>query len=1419
MRKQGSLLIVLIAACVGFLAACVPAPVPTTPTTTTVAPTTTTTTEAPTTTTTTTTEAPTTTVPATTTTVAPTTTTTTEAPTTTTVPETTTTTTIPVPTVDCSLRGPGVNLAGCDLEYADLTGANLTGANLTDATLTGVSLEFANLTDATLTGANLTEAYLYDATLTGVRSGGITGTPYLTSNWKLIGGYLIGPGANLTGANLTDANLTNARLTDANLTGANLSGATLTGVSSSGITGTPASLPTGYQIINGYLIGAGVNLRGANLTGVNLTDFNLTGANLINTNLTGADLTGATLTGVRSSGITGTPASLPTDYQIIGGYLIGAGVNLTSANLTGFNLTNANLAGVTLTNANLTGATLTGVRSGGITGTPASLPTGYLIRNGYLIGAGVNLTNANLTNANLTNATLTGVSSGGIIGTPFSLPTGWKLIGGYLVGPGANLTGANLTGTNLIGADLTDADLTGANLTDANLTSTQMTGATLTGVSSGGITGTPYSLPTAWKLIGGYLVGPGATLTGANLTGINLTGVNLTGANLTNANLTQATLTNANLTDATLTGATLTGVRSGGITGIPASLPAGYQLIGGYLVGAGVNLTDATLTNANLTNANLTNATLTGANLTGATLTGVRSGAITGTPASLPIGYQIINGFLVGAGVNLTGAKLGNADLTNANLAGATLTNAILTGATLTGVRSGAITGIPASLPTGYQIINGYLIGAGVNLTGANLTRFNLTDANLTDANLTNADLTDANLTNANLTGAKLFGATLTGVRSGAISGTPASLPTGYRLINGYIIGPDANLTNADLYEANLTNADLQRADLTNADLDKATLTGVRSGAIIGTPYSLPTGYRLINGYIIGAGVNLTGANLDGVNLTDADLTNANMTGANLTNANLTNANLGGANWSNTTCPNGVVQSTQCPRTPDAPVAGDDTRTTTFNTAVTDGTTRDNDSGTGTLTTNLVTDTTNGTLVLATDGTYTYTPTPGFSGNDPFTYTVTDIYSQTSNSATVTITVRPFGAVSISAGGDHTCAVMVDHTARCWGSNTYFGYYGQLGTGTTTNSSVPVKVVDPTDTTTALGGIASISAGSSTTCAVMTDSTARCWGANYKGQLGNNTTTGSLVAVTVVDPADTTQALNGIASISVGVTFTCALMTNGTARCWGGNDVGQLGHGTITYAGGSSVPVTVVDPADTTQALSGIASISVDGGFHMCAVMDDGTARCWGYNKNGQLGNKSGSNSSVPVTVLNPVNRYDLTTALSGIASISAEMTNNGSHTCALMTDSTARCWGYNFAGQLGNNSTQNSSTSRLVLDPADTTQALGGIASIDVGSAATCALMTNHTARCWGSNYSSNLGDGTNTNSSVPVTVVDPADTTTALGGIASITAGGSQTGYFSCALMTDGTARCWGANNYGNLGDGTNTGSNVPVTVSDWG
>ena len=158
-----------------------------------------------------------------------------------------------------------------------------------------------------------------------------------------------------------------------------------------------------------------------------------------------------------------------------------------------------------------------------------------------------------------------------------------------------------LTDADLTDADLTGADLTNANLNGANLNGADLTGASLYNVQSGSITGSPSSLPTSWKLIYGYLMGPGtASIGGANLTGAILTGADLTGADLYYADLTDAVLTDAALTEVNLAGADLNGVRSGGITftGTTPSLPffGSWKLISGYLIGPGAVLTNADLT-------------------------------------------------------------------------------------------------------------------------------------------------------------------------------------------------------------------------------------------------------------------------------------------------------------------------------------------------------------------------------------------------------------------------------------------------------------------------------------------------------------------------------------------------------------------------------------------------------------------------------------------------------------------------------------------------------------------------------------------------------------------------------------------------------------------------------------------------------
>jgi uncharacterized protein YjbI with pentapeptide repeats len=305
-------------------------------------------------------------------------------------------------------------------------------------------------------------------------------------NSKLENAYLAD--ANLTDANLANANLAGANLAGANLTGANLSDAVLGYVTSGGISGVPEALPTGTSLVNGYLVGPGALLMGADLSGADLTGTDLTYSNLINADLSDVDLSGVDMQAADLGGANLTGANLNSASLI--------GTSLSTADFTDADFTDASLAGTDLRDAELSGATLTGVGSGLIEGSPSSLPANWSLTVGFLVGPGANLNDANLTDADLsgvdlTDADLSDVVSGGITGTPSALPTDWSLTDGYLIGPTADLYYANLSGAELANADLTGATMDNTNLSDADLTGADLSGAIVT--SRTDLTGVTWS--------------------------------------------------------------------------------------------------------------------------------------------------------------------------------------------------------------------------------------------------------------------------------------------------------------------------------------------------------------------------------------------------------------------------------------------------------------------------------------------------------------------------------------------------------------------------------------------------------------------------------------------------------------------------------------------------------------------------------------------------------------------------------------------------------------------------------------------------------------------------------------------------------------------------------------------------------------
>jgi alpha-tubulin suppressor-like RCC1 family protein len=324
-------------------------------------------------------------------------------------------------------------------------------------------------------------------------------------------------------------------------------------------------------------------------------------------------------------------------------------------------------------------------------------------------------------------------------------------------------------------------------------------------------------------------------------------------------------------------------------------------------------------------------------------------------------------------------------------------------------------------------------------------------------------------------------------------------------------------------------------------------------------------------------------------------------------------------------------------------------------------------------------------------------------------------------------------------------------------------FYGQLGDGSPSVTPVPgvgSLVVDITAAT-------AIVAGGRHSCALSADGTVRCWGDNNLGQLGDGSYTSSATPVQV-------SGILTARAISAGWYHTCALLADQTVRCWGNNGFGQLGNASTST---SSTPVVV-------SSLSGATAV-VAAGYHSCALLTGGAVRCWGSNQNGQLGDGTLTTRTSPV-------------AVSGLSSGATALGAGGSHSCAVVAGGTVRCWGYNGSGQLGDGTLTTRTTPVTV-------SGLGGAVALGaLGESHTCAAISDGTARCWGSNASGQLGNGIPNDSATPVTV-------SGLAGLTALALNGSS----SCASLEDGTVRCWGMNDYGKLGDGTFDVATAPVRV----
>lgn len=299
------------------------------------------------------------------------------------------------------------------------------------------------------------------------------------------------------------------------------------------------------------------------------------------------------------------------------------------------------------------------------------------------------------------------------------------------------------------------------------------------------------------------------------------------------------------------------------------------------------------------------------------------------------------------------------------------------------------------------------------------------------------------------------------------------------------------------------------------------------------------------------------------------------------------------------------------------------------------------------------------------------------------------------------------GFREVGAGFAHTCGLRLDGSVWCWGQNRA----GQLGNGTTAQSSVPVRVAP-------LADVIEVAAGLSHVCARLSDGTVRCWGSGADGQLGNGGIANQPTPVRVSMIDDATR-------IVAGGSHTCALRGGGEVWCWGDGQHGQIGFGGTSDR---PTPVRVGTIAGATQIAAGSA--------HTCAILADGRASCWGLNTNGQLGDGTFATRLTPSVVESGSSRF-------------SQIEGGNKHSCAVTTAGTVQCWG-NATG-IGELAAGDDRAS-----PTDVA-GLSGITQISVGDNAGCALLDDRSVWCWGTGPYGQLGNGTRGDAPRPTRVVAP--------------------------------------------------------------
>jgi len=394
-------------------------------------------------------------------------------------------------------------------------------------------------------------------------------------------------------------------------------------------------------------------------------------------------------------------------------------------------------------------------------------------------------------------------------------------------------------------------------------------------------------------------------------------------------------------------------------------------------------------------------------------------------------------------------------------------------------------------------------------------------------------------------------------------------------------------------------------------------------------------------------------------------------------------------------------------------------------------------------------------------------------------------------------------ATAISTGWGHSCAILSNRSVMCWGDNGY----GQLGIGNETTMYAPVTVPGITTAT-------SISLGDSHTCVLLSSGPMYCWGQGFGSsptlvnlpERAAKVSAGTAYTCAILSsgglycgsygngqllipfsnrqrtPAPLEGSFGGSASCSY--SHCCTLLSNGSVACSGDGQYGALGSGNTD----STIISSIVSGLPTAVEVSTSEDINSD---DMCpssyALLANGSIASWGSNSYGQLGDGTADTRLSPVIVNGITNAQSLSRGGSASAT-----------TCAVLSNGSVACWGFNYDGELGNGESTDSYTPVLASGITTAT-------AVSTGNYHTCALLANGSVACWGYNSDGQLGNDDTVEAYTPVFA----------NGITTATAV-SAGDYHTCAVLSGGAVMCWGYNSYGQLGTGDNETVYAPTLVN---